>query len=189
MGNYTFEQIKENVLKWSQSDILKQLIGAEYMEITKNEENVLLIDLTFEYCLAQIVVSKPIFAPYQYVSFEAMTLESKRAQETGKPEMVCFFYDSADMSDKDVLEELSFSVKLCTEYIPDKLVEMYFNKTGLLTIKTETLHHTIHPNDVEKYDKDLVAGDFICIDIEAQYLLVKNNLISLRVLPEAFIIK
>lgn len=42
---------------------------------------------------------------------------------------------------------------------------------------------------MEKYDKDLVAGDFICIDIEVQYLFVKNNLISLRVLPEAFIIK
>mgnify|MGYP000877340869 CR=1 FL=1 len=189
MSNYTFEQIKGKVLKWSQNDIIKQLIGTEYMEITKNEENLLLIDLTFEYCLAQIVVSKPVFAPFQYVSFEAMTLESKRAQDTGKPEIVCFFYDSADMLDDEVLDELSFCLKLCTEYIPDKLMEMYFNKTGLLKITTDTLHHVIHPNDVEKYNEDLVAGDFNCIDTEAQYLLVKNNLISLRVLPQVFINK
>lgn len=189
MSNYTFEQIKENVLKWSQTGIVKQLIRAQYMEITKNEENVLLIDLTFEYCLAQIVVSRPSFAPYQNVSFEAMTLESKRTQETGKPELICFFYDSADTSDKDVLYELNYCVKLCSEYIPDKLMEMYLNKIGLLKIKTETLHHVIHPDDVEKYDEDLVVGDFNCIDIEAQYLLVNNNLISLRVIPQVFITK
>ncbi len=189
MSNYTFEQIKETVLKWSQSDISKQLAGTDYVEITKNEEEILLIDLTFEYCLAQIVVSKPIFAPYQYVSFEAMTLESKRTQETGKPEMVYFFYDSADMSENEVLNEVSFGVKLCSEYIPDQLREMYLNKTGLLSIKNENLCHVMHPDDVKRYDKDLIVSDFVCTDIESQYLVVKNNLISLRILPQVFSIK
>ncbi len=189
MSNYTYEQIKETVLKWSQNDISKQLAEDDYVEITKNEEEVLLIDLTFEYCLAQIVVSKPIFAPYQYVSFEAMTLESKKTQETGKPEMVYFFYDSAEMLENEVLNELNFGVKICSEYLPDQLREMYFNKKGLLAIINENLCHVMHPDDIKKYDKDLVAGNFVCTDIESQYLVVKNNLITLRVLPQVFIIK
>lgn len=189
MSNYTYEQIKKTVLKWSQNDIFKELAKDDYIEITKNEEEVLLIDLTFDYCLAQIVVSKPIFAPYQYVSFEAMTLESKKTQETGKPEMVYFFYDSAEVSENEVLDELSFGVKLCSEYLPDKLSEMYLNKSGLLTIINDDLRHVMYTDDIKKYRKDLIACKFVCTDIESQYLVVKSNLITLRVLPQVFNIK
>ncbi|WP_028591348.1 hypothetical protein [Paenibacillus massiliensis] len=189
MSNYTLKQIKETVSRWSKSDKLKQIIGADDIEITKNEDEVLLIDLTFEYCLAQIVVSNPTFAPYQYVSFEAMTLDSKIAQETGQPEMVYFFYDSANFSENDVMDELNFGVKLCSEYVPDQLREMYLNKGGLLNLKNANLYHVMHPNDVVKYSEGLVDVEFICTDIESQFLLVKNNLISLRVLPQVFTIK
>ncbi|WP_077611766.1 hypothetical protein [Clostridium sp. Marseille-P2415] len=189
MSNYTYEQIKKTVLEWSQNDISKELARDDLIEITKNEDEVLLIDLTFDYCLAQIVVSKPIFAPYQYVSFEAMTLESKKAQETGKPEMVYFFYDSAEMLENKVLDELSFGVKLCSEYLPDQLSQIYLNKNGLLTIINEDLCHVMHPDDIKKYDEKLLAGNFVCTDIESQYLVVKSNLITLRVLPQVFNIK
>lgn len=188
MINYTYEQIKETVLEWSQNDIYKQLAEDDYVEITKNEKGVLLIDLTFEYCLAQIVVSKPTFAPYQYVSFEAMTLESRKAQETGKPEMVYFFYDSAEMSENEILDKLNVGVKICSEYLPDQLREMYFNKKGLLSLSDENLCHVMHPDDIKKFDKDLIAGNFVCADIESQYLVVKNNLTTLRVLPKVFTI-
>jgi hypothetical protein len=189
MNKYTFDQIRESVLQWSQSDIPNRIASSEYFEITKNEKEVLLIDLTFENCLAQIVVTNPIFAPYQYVSFEAMTLESKRSQETGKPEMIYFFYDSADMLEKEVIEELKFGVKLCSDYIPDRLGETYINKSGVLIIKNENLRHLIHPDDVKKYKKGLSDGDFMCTEIQSQYLVVKNDLISLRVLPQLFSVK
>lgn len=106
-----------------------------------------------------------------------------------KPEMVYFFYDSAEMLENEVLNELNFGVKICSEYLPDQLREMYFNKKGLLAIINENLCHVMHPDDIKKYDKDLVAGNFVCTDIESQYLVVKNNLITLRVLPQVFIIK
>jgi hypothetical protein len=189
MSNYTYEHIKKTVLEWSQNDISKELAKDDLIEITKNEDEVLLIDLTFDYCLAQIVVSKPIFAPYQYVSFEAMTLESKKAHETGDPEMVYFFYDSAEILENKVLDGLSFGVKFCSEYLPNQLSKMYLNKNGLLTITNEDLFHIIHPDDIKKYDKDLVVGNFICTGIETQYLIVKSNLIVLRVLPQVFNIK
>jgi|GEM_PF-1317005 len=189
MSNYTYEQIKETVLKWSLNDISKQLAEDDYIEIIKNEEDVFMIDLSFKYCLARIVVSKPFFAPYQYVSFEAITLESEKAQETGKAEMVYFFYDSAEKSENEVIDELSFGVKICSVYLPDRLSEIYLNKQGLLSIRNENLCHVLHPDDIKKYDKDLITGNFICADIESQYLVVKSNLITLRVLPQVFTIK
>lgn len=57
------------------------------------------------------------------------------------------------------------------------------------TIINEDLCHVMHPDDIIKYDKDLVAVNFVCTDIESQYLVVKSNLITLRVLPQVFNIK
>lgn len=44
--------------------------------------------IMFQYCLAQIVVTRSDFAPYQFVSFEAITLDSENALETEVSEMV-----------------------------------------------------------------------------------------------------
>lgn len=188
MSDYTFEQIKESVLEWSKFSIQNQLSERDYIEITKNEEDILLIDLTFEYCLAQIVILNPSFAPYQYVSFEAMTLDSQKAQKTGQPEMVYFFYDSAEMLRYMVLEELSFGVKISSEYIPDQLQEKYLNKKGEVTINNKKLYHIMHPDDAKKYNEELQDNVFTCINIESQYLVLRNNLKLLRVLPDAFTI-
>lgn len=188
MSDYKFKQIKQNVLEWSQYNIQKQLSKRDYIEITKNEKNILLIDLTFEYCLAQIVISELNFAPYQYVSFEAMTLDSQKAKKTGQPERVYFFYDSVDMLKDMVLEELSLGVKISSEYIPNQLQEKYINRKGKLTINNKKLYHIMHPDDAKKYNKDLYDNIFTCIDIESQYLVLESNFISLRALPEVFTI-
>lgn len=159
------------------------------VEISKNEQEILLIDLTFEFCLAQIAVCKPTFAPYQYLSFEAMTLESEGAQISGKSEMVYFFYDTAFMSEDIVLKELNFGIKLCLEYRPDQLQKMYINKKGRLNINYEGLYHVMHPDDVKKYNKALTNNNFMCVDVESQFLVVENKTTKLRVLSEAFIIQ
>ena len=36
MNKYTFDQIRESVLQWSQSDIPNRIASSEYFEITKN---------------------------------------------------------------------------------------------------------------------------------------------------------
>lgn len=62
--------------------------------MVKNERDFLIYDLTFLHCLAQIVVHDVSFAPYKCVSFEAMTLDSRKAMESGSDFMSkrCYMY-------------------------------------------------------------------------------------------------
>ncbi len=94
MSDYNYEQIKNTVYGWAQTNMLNHMKKQDLMEVTKNNNEALIIDLTFDFCQAQLVASNPSFAPYQYISFEAMTLDSKKAQEDGNPELVYFFYDT-----------------------------------------------------------------------------------------------
>lgn len=188
MCNYTFIQIKEAILNWSLKDILKELSKTDILEITKNEEDILLLDLTFQHCLAQIVVTRPAFAPYQFVSFEAMTLDSENALKTGDPEMVYFFYDSKETNKNKVLEILTSGIKFCTQYIPEEFGLKFIGKKGTVSIILEELLYIVHPDDVKKINFDLVDEEFVCINTEAQYLLISNNLHSFRILPNYFIV-
>ena len=188
MGKYTFKEIKKSVFEWSQKDILKCLSRHDEIVISKNNNEVLLFDLTFDNCIAQLIVSNPYFAPYQFVSFEAMTLDSEKAKNTGKPEMVYFFYDSAIMSKREVLNELGMGIKYCSDYIPDQLIKMYLNKIGILTIEDKNLNYIVHPDDIKKINAEIMKEEFICKDVKAQYLVVKGTTISLNVLPQAFTI-
>lgn len=189
MESYTYEQIKERILKWSQNEIKRQYANYDFLEVEKNEKEILLIDLTFKFCLAQIVVNDPDFSPYQYVSFEAMTLDSKKSQRTGEPELVYFFYDSNEMIEKEVIDELNFAINFCYSYIPDELRGAYINKKGMVVIGGGDLRHLLHPDDVNKYNKDLMDSSFECIGVQSQYLLVQNNALSLRILPQIFIVE
>lgn len=187
MEKYTFEGIKKDIFEWSQKDIVKHMTQHDELEVSKNDDDILLLDLTFNNCLAQLIVSKPFFAPYQFVSFEAMTLDSEKAQYTGEPELIYFFYDSSEMTAKMVIAELEMGIQYCSCYIPNQLKKTYFNKRGTLAIEYENLHHIVHPDDIKKIKTKNVRGEFVCKDVEAQYLLVKGNTLVLRVLPKAFI--
>ena len=77
MKHYTFSQIKTKVFEWFQKEAIKLLADQDEFELSKNDEKVLLINFTFNSCLAQLTVYDPAFAPYQFVSFEAMTLDSR----------------------------------------------------------------------------------------------------------------
>lgn len=116
--DYTFNHIKAVILQWYHTGLPKLLSTSDQAELTRNEPEVLLIDLTFQHCLAQISVSDPFFAPYQYVSFEAMTLDSRQSQITGTPDIVYIFYDSQDTSQQEVLDKLAHGIKCCSAYIP-----------------------------------------------------------------------
>lgn len=188
MGNYTFEEIKKNILNWIQSEKIRDILQCSELEITKNNENILLLDLTFNHCLAQLTVSNPFFAPYQFVSFEAMTLDSEKAQETGKPELVYFFYDSSEMTEQIVTNELEIGIEYCSYYIPNHIRKKFLDKRGILVIDYENLYHIVHPDDIKKINGESVKGEFICKDVEAQYLVVKNDMLALRILSQNFVV-
>ena len=186
MENYSFEMIKEAIYTWSQNDILKYMEQQDEIQLARNSDNFLLYDLTFSNCLAQISISNPFFAPFQFVAFEAMTLDSVKAQYTGKPELVYFFYDSSVMTIKTVINELEIGIRYCSCYIPDELRSKFLNKRGTVTIEYENLCHIVHPDDIKKIRNRSVDGEFVCKDVEAQYLVVNNNKFSIRILPKIF---
>ncbi len=112
-----FLKIKERVLEWGEAHIRNH---ADYIEITKKEEDILLFDLTFPNCLGQIVVHNVSFAPYRCLSFEVMTMDTKTAIESGRPELIYFFYDSEDTPIEEMIEKLDEGVKHGMCYLPDR---------------------------------------------------------------------
>lgn len=187
MLKYTFEEIKEDVYEWSQKAALKYIAQHDKIELTQKNDDVLLFDMTFNNCLAQLTVSNPVYAPYQFISFEAMTLDSEKAQKTGEPELVYFFYDSSEMRKREVINELKIGIQYCSRYVPNQLSEIYINRSGIITMKYEDARHIVHPDDIKKISTGSLSGKFTCKGIEAQYLVVERDKLSLRILPKAFI--
>lgn len=146
------------------------------------------LSIMFQYCLAQIVVTRSDFALYQFVSFEAITLDSENALETKVSEMVYFFYDSKETTKNKVLEILTSGIKFCSQYIPEELGIKFIGKKGTVSDISEELIYIVHPDDVKKINFDLVDEEFVCIDTEAQYLLVSGKSHSIRILPKFFIV-
>lgn len=183
MENYDFEFIKERVLEWGEKYI-KNKDG--FIEMVKNERDILIYDLTFLNCLAQIVVRDVSFAPYKCVSFEAMTMDSRKSMESGQPELIYFFYDSEDTLPDQVIEELDKGIEYCIHYIPDQLEATYIGKKGSINCATKKKERYIHPDDLTKADQILYQKDVICISVQYQYLVVRNDVGFIRVLPEVF---
>lgn len=119
MGQYTYNDIKNRIFEWSQKEIYQYLSEHDKVELSKNNDEALIIDFTFRNCLAQLTVSQPYFAPCQFVFFEAATLDSVKAQISGEPEMIYFFYDLAEMSEKDVINGLGIGIQHCSNYMPN----------------------------------------------------------------------
>ena len=111
----TFETVRDGILTWYQKNALK---NPEYMQLTKNEKDILIIDLTFDHCLAQITVNEPSFVPYKYVYFEAGTIESQKAVESNQPEMIYLFYGREGMTIKEITDALDAAFQFCIAYVP-----------------------------------------------------------------------
>lgn len=183
MRNYDFTQIREKVLEWGQNFLRND---AGFIEMGKNEKDVLIFNLTFQNCLAQIVVNDVFFAPYKSVSFEAMTLDTKKAIESGQPDLIYFFYDSDDTLVEEVIEELNGGIEYCFNYIPNQLEEMYIGKKGKLNFANEKASKILHPNDINKVEEISCEEVFVCTGVQFQYLVVENNSNSMRILPRIF---
>lgn len=118
MSDYSYKEIKKRVFEWSKKDIFRCLSKQDEIKISKNNEEVLIIDLTFSNCLAQITVSDPVFAPYQFVSFEAISLYNK-VENSEVPDMTYFFYDTDKMQINEVMTELETGIRYCSNYLPN----------------------------------------------------------------------
>jgi len=175
-------KIKESVFEWYKSYPNK----SNCVEVTKNEEDILIIDMTFENCIAQLIVNEPGFAPYKHVYFEALALNSKKFIETGLPDLIYFFYDSIDMTVNEIIEEINFGVQYCEKYIPEDLENRYISKHGVLNIGNSKLSKVIHSDDLKKIDNDLFSKSFTCVGTQFQYLVIKSDDITIRILPSFF---
>lgn len=184
MDNYCFNQIKNKVFEWGQQYILE---GNDYIELSKNKDTILIFDLTFYNCLAQIVVKEDSCAPYKNVSFEALTFaDSEKSIKYGYPEMIYFFYDSEDTTEDEVITELDKGIQYCLNYIPDELRYKYINKTGVLDIENQELTKLICSDDLQKIKKNLWTKEFVCTDTWCQYLILESDGTRIMVLPKAF---
>lgn len=171
MTNYNFKQIKNVILDWS--NVLKDKYPKIVEEI-KSSSNMLLLDFGFENCVAQIVVNEPTFAPYKYVSFEA--LDSKRpldSKNTFQLDYIYVYYDSEYSTMEETLGMLDYGVSYCLNYEPDKLAKLYIGKRGIIN----SINIVFSRN--EKFE---------CVDVQYQYLVVSNKKLTVKVLPEIFII-
>jgi len=189
MQNYNLYQIIEHILKWYKNDINNLVDDPNCITLTKNERDILIIDMNFKNCLAQIVVADHGFAPCHYVFFEALALNSKKFVETNQPDLIYFFYDSPDMNITEIIDNLNFGVKYCANYIPEELEKIFMNKQGIVNIENERLSRVIHPDDVKKVNKEVLYGEFTCIGSQFQYIVIKNNKLKIRILPGFFNVK
>ena len=119
MQYYDYESIKNKIREWYHNCLLEHSSASNLFVISKDEKEALIIDMTFEHCLAQLEVADPIFAPYKHVAFLAMTGDSKRALKNDGLELIYFFYDAEDMHESEVIDALNLGVKFSSEYKPD----------------------------------------------------------------------
>ena len=118
--------------------------------------------------------------------FEALGINSSEETSNIHEGLIYFFYDSEEMTIDDIIEELDFGFNYCLHYIPNMLEREYIHKKGKIKIKDEKLFQVVHPDDIEKIDSQLLDEEFVCVDVQFQYLVVEKETYSIRVLPRVF---
>ncbi len=181
MEKNTFLDIRSRILNlFSENGEFKEYI--DIIEITKNDDTILVLDFDFKNCISQLVVTLPLYAPFRNVSFEAMSLDSK------KPKLVYFFYDIPEISVDNIVNQITYAVKFCDTYSDGLLESTYLGKKGFieLNLKELNLGRKVHPSDWGKVNEGILNNEFICIGIEFQFIVVTFDDITLRVTPDIF---
>lgn len=112
MSDYNYEIIKASVIEWYEK-VLSELKKKDEIILSKNSEDVLIIDFDFQNCIAQLSVTNSQFVPYQFVYFEAMGIETSNLENT-KP-IYCFF-DNDTMKKDEVMDALNEALTFCSDY-------------------------------------------------------------------------
>jgi hypothetical protein len=74
------------------------------IEPIKDTEDCLFVILNFGECMASIVVAEPDFAPYRFVSFEAVAIVN------GIHEIVHAWYDGESTAIEDIIKNLNNAI-------------------------------------------------------------------------------
>jgi len=109
MDNSLFVEIKEAISKWIKGNNEELRNNDILIEMLKDDRNCLRIGLDFGEILAEILVVKPDFAPFRYVSFQAVGLVN------GIPDLLHFWYDNEESTIEDIINNLDKSIQVLLE--------------------------------------------------------------------------
>ena len=188
MKGYTLEQMRQCVLEWYR---LKQFEfqnnPACELKLITNENNLLVIEISFEICFVSIIVNEPSCAPYKHIFFQADAFDSEDALKPGGEELIYFFYDCPEMELNEAIEELNYGFELCLNYEPEKLKQRFINQKGRIHSYGKRAERFVHVNDLTKIEDNLWDDEFICKGVQFQYLVLENKSgYSLRVLSDHY---
>ena len=110
MNNPLFVEVREAISKWLESSNEQLRNKNISCEILKDDESCLRVELNFGELLAEILVEEPDWAPYRYVSFQAV------GTVNGVPDLLHFWYDKEDTSIEEVIENLDKAVTVVWEH-------------------------------------------------------------------------
>lgn len=110
MMNSLFFKVKETVIQWINENSQKFVFKNIVMETIENKEELLYVILNFGGCMASIIVAKPDFAPYRFVSFEAVTMEK------GAHKMVYAWYDDEETTPEGIVRNLDKAINIVLEH-------------------------------------------------------------------------
>ncbi len=112
MDTYNYDIIKILILEWY-VNIQEKFLNRCVINMSKNSDNVLIIDFEFQNCIAQLSVTNLLYVPYKYVYFEAMDLEEIGLETLGP---IYCFCDDDTMKKDAVINSLDEAVLFCVNY-------------------------------------------------------------------------
>jgi len=116
MNDPVFVDIKKQVGQWLESNKEKLNSNNIFLETLRDNENCIRVELNFGKLLAEILIEKPTFAPYRYVSFQAGDIIN------GVFKMVYSWYDQEGVSIESILENLDKAIDIVWEYNNKKYI-------------------------------------------------------------------
>lgn len=165
-------RLKKTCDKWLKENRL--LLNDVKIETTVNSDATLVVYLTFKNCLGQIIVEgDSMNTPYKYLSLVAYSIESQNTMNDDS-DLCYFFYDSDETKLKKIEEKLNQFITFSLKYYPNMLWNRYVGRKGKLKSTTD-LKAIFHIDDSDMIEKIKIDEEFTCIDIFAQYLVLKNN--------------
>jgi hypothetical protein len=102
--------IKQAIIDWAYSSLFQDCeIKTAVFEEEKSDERYRLA-LRFKNCIAEILVDKPYFAPYRYVSFQVYAVVNE------KLDLAYYWYDQDGDQIDTILEQIGIGIQFSRYY-------------------------------------------------------------------------
>ena len=111
MNNPLFPEVREAISKWVKSNDETLKSNNISLEILRDNDTCFRVELNFGKFLAEILVEEPWFAPYRYMSFQAVGIIN------GVPDLLYFWYDEKNMNIDKITENLDKTITVCINKI------------------------------------------------------------------------